>query len=207
MRVIALSDRSASRMAPTSMRPHGTRLPVAYDRTVAEHRRSLRARCNARVASHRVRRAEMARRTGIGSLLVGIGFAVAVLFRADSLLLVVPLVVMVPFVVPRDLLMSCRTLVALGAPTAIPTFNSGTTPSPLRLDPGLWSQPLRRGSRRLRHAAPRRSRSAFAFTEPRVLLDVPHPVDRAPRLRVALSLAGAGRSPCDWSLRNRGFVL
>jgi hypothetical protein len=55
---------------------------------------------------------------GAGSLVVGIGAAMAILFRPDSLLLVVPFALVVPFIVPRDLVFSRRTLVALGTPIA-----------------------------------------------------------------------------------------
>jgi hypothetical protein len=57
-------------------------------------------------------------RTATGSLLVGVGLGVAILFRADSLLLVAPLAVMVPFVVPRDRLLSRPTILAMAGPIA-----------------------------------------------------------------------------------------
>lgn len=55
---------------------------------------------------------------GMGSLLVGIAAAMAILFRPDSVLLVIPLALMVPFMVPRDVVFSRRTLVAGITPIA-----------------------------------------------------------------------------------------
>jgi hypothetical protein len=54
----------------------------------------------------------------MGAVLVGVGAAMAVLFRPDSLVLIVPLALFIPFIVPRDLLLSRRALLRMGAPVA-----------------------------------------------------------------------------------------
>jgi hypothetical protein len=60
---------------------------------------------------------------GFGAILVGSGAAIAILFRPDSLLLIVPLAFVVPFIVPRSLAFSRRTVLALSAPlAAVGTF-------------------------------------------------------------------------------------
>jgi hypothetical protein len=68
------------------------------------------------------------------SILVGVGAAAAVLYRPDSLVLVVPFAMVVFFLVPRDVVLTRVTLVAVGAPmVAVAAFQ-------------LWYDDLRYGS-------------------------------------------------------------
>jgi hypothetical protein len=55
----------------------------------------------------------------VGAFLVGVGAATAILFRPDSLVLVVPLALVVPFIVPRDQIVSRGTVLASTTPLIV----------------------------------------------------------------------------------------
>jgi hypothetical protein len=55
----------------------------------------------------------------LGSLSVGLAAAIALLFRPDSLLLVLPLALMIPFLVSRAVLVTRRTVISVSVPIAV----------------------------------------------------------------------------------------